>query len=64
MDKEKVVVTLLLITIILSLVSVIVTVSIGGDDNVDSGNRLAFADSSDESGSVALVVNSPQGGTG
>lgn len=63
-DKEKVVVTLLLITIILSLVSVIVTVSTGGEDKTDLGNTSGRADP-DDSASVSLVVNAPEtGGAG
>lgn len=60
MDKEKVVVTLLLITIILSLVSVIVTVSISGDEKVNSGNTLGKIDL-DDTASVGLTVEPPNG---
>ncbi|MBI2044672.1 hypothetical protein HYT23_01300 [Candidatus Pacearchaeota archaeon] len=64
MDKEKVVVTLLLITIILSLVSVIVTFSVG-DKKVDSGRNTVIASDPDDTASVSLVVQpSSSGGAG
>ena len=59
-DKEKVVITLLLITIILSLVSVIVTFSFG-DRKVDTGNGSGFVEHDDRA-SVSLVVQPPAAG--
>ncbi len=63
MDKEKIVVVLLLITIILSIGSIVVTFSL----NLVEIPRLQASQASSassNSGDVSLVIKRPVGGTG
>ena len=60
MDKEKIVVILLLVTIMLSIGSVIISFSLNLDDvpklNINPGSPLA------DSGNVALTIQEPPTG--
>jgi hypothetical protein len=61
MDKEKIVVFLLLVTIILSIGSLIVTFSLN-IDKIPKPQIIRGSTSSANAGDVSLVVEQPTGG--
>ena len=63
MNKEKVVVVLLLITIILSIVSVVITLAVE-PASADSGTEITEDDSSGSLGFEILPNPNNSGGTG
>ena len=63
MDKEKIVVVLLLVTIILSIVSLIVTFSLNMPDRIPTREITKIINpSSSNAGDVSLVIEKPVGG--
>lgn len=62
MDKEKIVVVLLLITIILSIGSLIVTFSLNIPDRIPTQQVIQGSLSSENAGDISLVIKEPPGG--
>jgi len=64
-DKQKIVVILLLVTIILSVLSVIVTFSFDSSNNVrERATRVIVSGDSDSAGNIQLAVAPSAGSSG